>query len=281
MRIKYKYKYILANLLIFLVMCDCQCQRQNQHSDFVVTKITLDMSENLLKVAEAQQIDPKLLLQDALNNDPSFLVNPEKSDSGVLHLSLVISSQDNELLLIGNLMRKDQEQLAFAEIDFTADQEALKQKLSVALAYLRQQLVGGVQKSDLNYLALIKNASEGQDVNPITLTNALQRARDKKDKKSLPYVISLLGSTSNLGIANACLMLLAQLQDNSALPAIIDFAHGKPALIRRQAIIAARHMPSKLCAEWLVVMAYGHDDPMVRKEALKGLLEVEDYLKHN
>ena len=37
-------------------------------------------------------------------------------------------------------------------------------------------------------------------------------------------------------------------------------------------------MPSKLGAEWLVAMAYGHDDPMVREDALKALHEVEKYL---
>ena len=264
--------FLLVNLLLLLIITDCRCQRSN----LVVNKVTLELPDNLLKAAAAQQIDPRALLQEVLDNDPYFQINPTQSDAGLLHVTLVVSRHDNELLLVGSLNRKEQEQMAFAEI--ALGDIANKKALSAAFIFLRQQLVGHNNKADFNYLALIKEASEGEEVSPQILSNALILAGEKKDKNSLPHVINLLGITDNLAVANACLMVLAALKDVSALPAIIDFAQGKPALIRKQAIIAARQLPCELCAQWLVVMAYGHDDPLVRKEAHLGLLEVEKYL---
>lgn len=270
-------KFLLANLLLLLLITDCQCQR----TDLVVNKVSIELPENLLKAAVSRQVDPQALLEEALNSDPYFHVKPAQSDAGLLHITLVVSRHDSELLLVANLSRKNEEKMAFAEIAFSDipnfEAAALKKALSTALVFLRQQLVS-YYKDDQDYLTLIKKASEGDVISPEILTNALKIVSKKKEKDSLSFVINLLGSTDNLAVANSCLMTLAALKDVSALPAIIDFAQSKPALIRRQAIIAARQLPSKLCAEWLVVMAYGHDDALVRKEAHLSLLEVEKYL---
>ncbi|HXW60295.1 MAG TPA: hypothetical protein VEK06_02035, partial [Myxococcota bacterium] len=61
-----------------------------------------------------------------------------------------------------------------------------------------------------------------------------------------------------------------------AMEAIIEFAERKPPYIRRQAIIAAHKVASPLAMHWLLVMAYGHEDEVVRKEALQAFLEVEN-----
>jgi len=265
------YIFLLSNILLLIILVDCRCQR----ADLVVNKLTIEMPENLQ--------DFKKLLQEALNNDPYFHVSSTEKNAGILNLSLSVSRFDNKMLLVAHLARKNQELMAFAEIALSEipnfEAEALRKALGRSVAYLRQQLVNtNKSQEDSHYVQKIKEASEAKFINPELLTNALRLAGKKQDQQSVSYIIKLLGSTDNLGIAHACLTALAQLKDASSLPAIIDFAENKPALIRRQAIVAVRQMPSQLSAEWLVVMAYGHDDPTVRKEALEGLREVEKYL---
>jgi HEAT repeat protein len=132
------------------------------------------------------------------------------------------------------------------------------------------------------YLTKLEQAANGEAVDSAILTSAITLAgEDPLSKEAGKYLIDILKSTENLGVANACLMALAQRKDPSALQAIIDFSEGKPALIRRQAILAVRQIPSQLSKEWLVVMAYGHSDPQVRKEALEALNNLEKQPREN
>lgn|GEM_PF-2522961 len=120
---------------------------------------------------------------------------------------------------------------------------------------------------------MIDAAARGDDVNHQELLDIIASVAKSHDEKAVKPLISLLESTKDASVANACIMALGELGSEEAMPAIIDYAERKPSIIRRQAIIAARLIGSKLAAGWLMVMAHGYDDPVVRKEA-QGALDV-------
>jgi HEAT repeat protein len=270
-------KYGLLFCFVLLLFTDCRCQRDN----LTVSKVIVEIPENIANLSQEYNIDIKKIMSEALDSDGKISVK-SNSDNGVLTIAL--AQLERGFTLIASLEHDAQEQLAFAEIDIEpqrCDVNCMKKALNKALYYLRQQL-SGIDSDSEAFLSRLKEAAAGEIIEPRLLLNAIKQAIHKKSQEALDPLIVILSSTENLGIANACLTALAELKDPSSLPAIIDFAEGKPALIRRQAIIAVRQIPAKLGLEWLVAMAYGHNDPMVRKEALEASQEVEVLLsEHN
>ncbi len=127
-------------------------------------------------------------------------------------------------------------------------------------------------------LALVKNANEGQKVNRTELLDAIIELGEDKEHKAAEPLMTLMKTTKDLAIGNACLSALSELNHPKIMEAIIDFVERKPAIVRRQAILAARKIANKTAAEWLLVMAYGHEDATVRREAQLALDEVEKKL---
>ena len=137
----------------------------------------------------------------------------------------------------------------------------------------------GSRAQNQDYIRLIESYLAGNAVDQASLVTAVLVLGETQDKAALGPILALIRTTRSLVIGNACLVALAKLKDPQAMPAIIEFVERKPPLIRRQGIMAAKQIASKLAAEWLLVMAYGYDDPMVREEAQEALLHVEEKLK--
>lgn len=136
----------------------------------------------------------------------------------------------------------------------------------------------GSSSDNQTYLDKLQSYVAGEKVEQAALVNAISVLGETEEKKALVPLIAILSKTSDIVVGNACIIALGRLKDPQAMPAIIDFLERKPPLIRRQGIMAARMIASKLAAEWLFVMAYGYDDPLVRKEAMEALAHVEEQL---
>jgi predicted protein tyrosine phosphatase len=127
-------------------------------------------------------------------------------------------------------------------------------------------------------LAKITAVNDGAKMERTELLNAISVIGDKKEKGASGQIAKLMLTTNDLAVGNACISALSDINEPEAMDAIINFVERKPAIIRRQAIIAARKIANQTAAEWLLVMAYGHDDAMVRKEASEALEVVEEKL---
>lgn len=125
----------------------------------------------------------------------------------------------------------------------------------------------------------VRRAADGQDVDQNELRKAIAHLAQQADKQASDSLAKIMLNTDSLELANACLVALGDLGEQKSMAAVISFSERKPPIIRRQAIIAARKIGGKEAAEWLLVMAYGHEDAQVRKEALSALQEVEARLE--
>lgn len=136
-------------------------------------------------------------------------------------------------------------------------------------------------KSYEPHLKMLEQYISGDLLDGIALMDSIEFLGKNKKKISLGPMMRLLALTNNPTIAQALLNALGDIGEKETVPAIIEYAERKPPLIRLQAIDAARRLPSKLSAEWLLVLAYGHDDEMVQIEAKRALEDVESFLKAN
>lgn len=126
---------------------------------------------------------------------------------------------------------------------------------------------------------VIEAAKNGQEASLDDVLDALFLAGKRQDETLADEIIALLKSTTDLSIGNACIGALSNMTGRKIMPAIIEYVERKPPIIRRQAIIAARKIADQQALEWLLVMAYGHDDERVRQEALEAYKEVENKIK--
>lgn len=285
----YRKIYILLSgcLLLLTLLVDCRCNR----SEIVINQIILEMSEELMKVVPEKNIDAlRLLVGKAIDENADFRID-ERADGLILKISLFPKSSvglKRNAMIIVNLIAvvegKTREQSAFADVvlqnDQVLDEQSVEEGLRKALAEVQRQSVGKSIDTS-THLAKLTLAADGQAVDAQDLMNSISLLARQKDRTAVPLLIKILLHTDNIGIGNACLIALGEIKDPAGMQAIIDFAEHKPALLRRQAIIAARQIGSKLAAEWLLVMAYGHEDPQVRKEAAEALAEVESHLERN
>lgn len=127
-------------------------------------------------------------------------------------------------------------------------------------------------------LLLVKAANQGERVDRTELLDAINELGDDKVEEAAEPLIVLLENTGDFAVGNACIDALSNLKHPKAMDAIIEFVERKPPVIRRQAILAARKIANKAAAEWLLVMAYGHEDATVRREAGQALEELEKKL---
>lgn len=76
-------------------------------------------------------------------------------------------------------------------------------------------------------------------------------------------------------LAQAALGALTLIGEPSAVDAVIEYAEGKPSLIRKQAIEAVRVMGSRRGMAWLFTLSTGHRDPDVQATAAAALAQLE------
>lgn len=99
----------------------------------------------------------------------------------------------------------------------------------------------------------------------------------RKEPQAVPALMHVLDGDDR-SLSQAALGALTLIGDPSALEAVIEYADGKPSLVRKQAIEAASQMGGKLAKAWLFTMSTGHTDADVRAAAARALggLEADD-----
>lgn len=275
-------KYIvLCFLSLVFVLVDCTCMNK----PLVLKSVVLELPPSLGVLKD--QVDQKKLsdmVENAIDKEGHFRFDAN-SDGDTLRLSLLPSQSQKEsvVMVVATLSPgtpSGREHRSFTQIELTKGSMSGKdvshaiQKVLTSLFQLQRGLAADHQI----YIDRINASLAGEDVDQMALTHAISAVADSRSKEGIEALIRLLSSTKDVAVGNACLIALADIDAKDAMPAIIDFVERKPAIIRRQGIIAARRLATKLSAEWLLVMAYGHDDPIVRKEAREALEEVEQKL---
>jgi hypothetical protein len=224
-----------------------------------------------------------LVVENAIDNDSHFRFDAKKDDGAVLRFALVPPDEKTRVasvMLVASLIQNKSEHRSFADIKIL-DGSVSGQEILVAINKVLKNLYlihSGSSADNQVYLDKLQSRLAGEKIEQGELINAISVLGETQEKMALEPLIKLLSSTNDLVLGNACLIALSRLAAPEAMPAIIDFVERKPPLIRRQGIIAARSIANKLAAEWLLVMAYGHEDPLVRKEAMDALWEVEEKL---
>ena len=95
---------------------------------------------------------------------------------------------------------------------------------------------------------------------------ALSLLGSRKSARATDAVVAILQSDDR-ELAQAALMSISAIGDPSAVDAVIAYADGKPAYIRKQAIEAVRAMGTKKGQAWLFTLSTGHPDPEVQHAA--------------
>lgn len=240
------------------------------------------MPEGLAALASPQsQVELKEAIKDAVTETPNFNFDANLKKGATLRINFLQKNNDKGVLLIQALLsppsdKDSQEFSAFASIDVRNGLDVTGLRLALAKAFQDLKLMSKNDPVDAKTLVeIVERASRGEKIESPVLINAVARLGGTHDKEFAVSLKKLITTTEDLAVGNACIMALGQIGDQESMEAIINYAERKAPLVRRQAIIAARSIASPLAAQWLFVMAYGHEDPTVRKEALAALKEVE------
>ncbi len=227
------------------------------------------------------------MVKAVIEKDTNFHFDANRADGEVLHLSVILPAQlsPNASILVAASLEKDNDETksaakAFADIQVEQGRISgndVSASVTQALQNL-YQLRAGKAVDTSGYLAKVETAARGEEVPMGVLINAITVLTEMREQKAAPAIIDLLNKTDNPALGNACVVALGELHAADGMSAIINFVERKPPIFRRQAVEAARKIGTKEAAEWLLVMAYGYDDPQVREQAKLALVEVEEKL---
>jgi hypothetical protein len=262
-----------------MLLVDCSCLRKSIKIRNIVIELPLNMPD--MDRTKLTQV-----IEEAVKENSEYRYmhgSPEGEE-----LNIVIMASDNALesaLMMAALSKgnTEQEYSSFAEINLT-DGNVSFAKIKSSLVKLLKNIYLMRQGNRVEaqvYLDEINAYLAGIEVKEAQLINAISVLGETESQRVVDPIISVLAHTHDSALGNACMMALGRLKDPKGMQAIIDYTEMKPSLVRRQGIMAAKMIGSKLALEWLLVMAYGHDDPIVRKEAQEALVEVEKKLGIN
>lgn len=284
--LKNKSTLYIVLLAIAIIFTDCRCHKRQITIKSVLLEIPSRVSGFAQKSDQEKLSD---LIRIAIDKSPYFDFNADDESGQVLRMTLIPpdpNARNSNVLLAATLSSTSdgyEDIKSFVDIrvgDASVRGQDIGQAVSKVLQNLYHQNAGQIASYDI-YIEKINASLRGEDIAANELINAAAVLGKARQSKAVMPLIQLLSTTKDLAVGNACLIALSELAAPEAMPAIIDFAERKPAIFRRQAILAARRIGSRLAAEWLLVMAYGHDDPVVRKEAMSALVEVEAKLGIN
>lgn len=270
-------------LLGMLLIASCSCFDKR----VVVKSLVLEIPKPGGKRQKGLDYEKfAVVMEEAIKHSKYFRYDAGNEHGAIIKFSLYPPEEDHKaksLLLMAVLQKNshDDEYRAFADIAVEqgiTSGSFVQDGINKALynLYLIQR---GSRAQNQDYIRLIESYLAGNAIDQASLVTAILVLGETQEKAGLGPMIALIQATNDLVIGNACLVALAKLKDPQAMPAIIEFVERKPPLIRRQGVMAAKQIASKLAAEWLLVMAYGYDDPVVREEALEALAYVEEKLK--
>lgn len=257
-------------LLSLLLLNDCACDKK-----IALKGVTLEVPNTIAGLSSSEDREKlSTLIKRNISKNPHFFVDANNNDGNILKLTFVPpkEGQAQTVLLVGSL---GQDQRAFANIKVEKGESSgqfITEALEKILDQLYQQQKG--QKASAKDVEKINAGLKG-DIGTTELLQAISSAGRSKDKNAVKPLTELLLNTNDISVANAALSTLGTLKAEESMPAIIDFMERKPAVIRRQGIMVAQKIGSKLAMEWLLVMAYGHEDEIVRREALAAFTQLE------
>lgn len=264
---------LLLLALSSLSLMDCRCSKQQFH----IKSVYLDLPKSDTKTpTNIEQDNFSALIRNAIERNPYYRFAPNDDGGLVLQLSLIAPNKadDKSTLTISAVLKNEEEEKTYNSMvgltlaNGTITGEDLSSAISKCLQNLYRSMSGLSEEEKEQYRTRIRESLSNEQIDPSQLANMITILGDIEDKQSVSILIELLKKTDDLIVGNACIVALSRLGAADAMPAIIAFSERKPPLIRRQAILAAKHLTSMLSAEWLFVMAHGYDDPVVRQEAL-------------
>lgn len=272
----------LVALCVVVLLTGCRC-----NNNIVIKSVVVELPQEIIELR--QTIDKEkfaILMEKAISNNPNFHLNPSNDAGASLRLTMQLPVErlgNHPLLLMANLSFNGdgaRDLKSFADIktvNGSVSGTEISNSMDKVLSNLFQ-LYRGIAADHDEYLNRIEAAVKGEDFDRDDLLTAIGVLGEAKERKALSNLIEMLEKTDDLALGNAIVIALADMGAAEGMEAIIDFAERKPPLIRRQAIIAASRIASKLSAEWLLVMAYGYDDETTRNEAWAAFVHVMDKL---
>lgn len=275
-------KLLLATFLLMISGCSCQ-------DKITVKSVVLEVPSTISGFSK-QENRARLseLIKRDIQASSYFNVDPQNKDKGTLKLFFLPptdKSENSSLLLVASLQGQEgeKEYRSFADIKIEQGEssaQAVTSALNKALENL-YHLQKGSKPDNQDYVTRLEAWIKGEPISSAELVSAISAISYSKDSQGIKPLISILSTTNDIAVANAALLALGEIKAQEAMPAIIDFMERKPPIIRRQGIIVAKKIGSKLALEWLLVMAYGHEDKIVRKEALEAFNQLEQELGMN
>lgn len=261
-----------------LTLCVCECRKTTIEISQIVLDISPDLSE--LTLENNQEIIASNI-RDVLNKNSIFKLLPDKKDVCSLFVSILSDEQNKSLILLGYLEYKNKSyKKHYVSIDISS-KNIEKQSFDKALETLLIKIYNDFYADDpenINYMDILKDYQNLANSDKNDLITAANLAGEHKNKEASAYLLKILRSTNDIALANACMISLGELKASDAMESIIEFSFKKPPIIKRQAILAAKKIASKLARDWLFVMAYGYNDFFVNQEAYEAFLEVEKNL---
>lgn len=184
----------------------------------------------------------------------------EHGQPAMVSLTILISGQDGE----GKRFQYRGAGVAQASVGpgRAANLDALQAE---ALQAAMDEVVVARSAADLPSSELIARL-EGPNSSAALKRQAIQALGSRQEKAATPALARvLLGPDREL--ANTALRALTDIGDPNSVDAIIEYADGKPALIRKQAIEAVRALGTHKGQAWLFTLSTGHPDPDVQNAA--------------
>lgn len=273
---------VLAKLGLIILLTDCRC-----NDNIIIKSVVVELPQEIIELR--QTIDREkfaMLMEKAIGDNPHFYLNPSHDAGASLRLTMQLPVErlgNHPLLLMANLSFAGdgaRELKSFADIK-TVEGSVSGTEISYSMDKVLDnlfQLYKGIAADHAVYLNRIEGALKGENVDRDDLLTAIGVLGEAKETKAINNLIALLEKTDDLALGNAIVIALGEMKAAEGMEAIINFAERKPPLIRRQSIIAASRIASKLSAEWLLVMAYGYDDETTRNEAWTAFVHAMDKL---
>lgn len=269
----------LGCLSICLLTSTCRCNR----SKLVVRKILIELpDDNPVFSSSKMKEHIKDSVKNTIFNNANFHFDSLSKDGAALRLSfLKAEGKSSQFIQCAfEPMAFEREQSSFVSLDL--NEELDFKKINASMSQCLQNLANYIiyDRIDEAYLRnSIEEALKNEHSSTLVLLNAVSLLSQIGNEENKNTIKGLLYATDDISVANACLLGLGQFGDEDSMQAIIDFAERKPAYIRRQAVVAAKQAANPLALSWLLLMAYGHEDAVVRSEALEAFLDLEEKLK--
>lgn len=279
------FRFWLAMTLAGIALVSsCTCR----HGQVGIHEIVIEIPPNFDRIAtpEAQKLFREEIINQ-LNESPKFYFRQNPEGENTLQIGFLPEGIRNskKWLMFAEVWSKKTDSLSLSRVfsNLTLVNGALvKEEFSAGVQSLLSRLgtlAGGREADYEEFIELVDKANSGEEVDASELVLAVSVLADSNIAGADEKLVKLLENTTDLALGSSLVAALGKMRAQGAMPAIIEFSARKPAIFRRQAIIAAKSIATQEALEWLFVMANGYQDAKTRQEALQAAQEVEKSLK--